>query len=214
MLRNGFGEHNIQGIGDKHIPLIHNVLNTDVALAVSDRATDRLGVLFGTDTGRSYLARPALGCGRSSSTGSTRSGSRASATSSGRSRPPSTTASARRTSSSRSRPTAPRCTAASASLRSRKYFPDGFDEVERRRGVRRAHARRRHRRPSRAHARRARADLQPRLLHLGRAAGHLDRASSRPGGSQSFWTEMRKAVDGWDELIAELNARTGVLEEL
>ena len=56
MLRNGFGEHNIQGIGDKHIPLIHNVLNTDVALAVSDRATDRLGVLFSTETGRRYLA--------------------------------------------------------------------------------------------------------------------------------------------------------------
>ena len=31
MLLNGFGEHNIQGIGDKHIPLIHNVMNTDVA---------------------------------------------------------------------------------------------------------------------------------------------------------------------------------------
>ena len=29
MLRNGFGSHNIQGIGDKHIPLIHNVHNTD-----------------------------------------------------------------------------------------------------------------------------------------------------------------------------------------
>ncbi len=56
MLRNGFGEHNIQGIGDKHIPLIHNVLNTDVALAVSDRATDRLGLLFGTDAGHRYLA--------------------------------------------------------------------------------------------------------------------------------------------------------------
>ena len=56
MLANGFGEHNIQGIGDKHIPLIHNVLNTDVALAVSDRATDRLGVLFGTETGRDHLA--------------------------------------------------------------------------------------------------------------------------------------------------------------
>ncbi len=55
MLWNGFGEHNIQGIGDKHIPLIHNVLNTDVALAVSDRATDRLGVLFGTDAGRDFL---------------------------------------------------------------------------------------------------------------------------------------------------------------
>jgi hypothetical protein len=56
MLWNGFGSHNIQGIGDKHIPLIHNVLNTDVALAVSDRATDRLGVLFGTDAGRAHLA--------------------------------------------------------------------------------------------------------------------------------------------------------------
>jgi cysteine synthase len=56
MLRNGFGEHNIQGIGDKHIPLIHNVMNTDVALAVSDRATDRLGVLFSSAVGRRYLA--------------------------------------------------------------------------------------------------------------------------------------------------------------
>ncbi len=56
LLDNGFGEHNIQGIGDKHVPLIHNVMGTDVALAVSDRATDRLGVLFGTDTGRAHLA--------------------------------------------------------------------------------------------------------------------------------------------------------------
>jgi cysteine synthase A len=55
MLLNGFGEHNIQGIGDKHIPLIHNVMNTDVATAVSDRATDRVGVLWNTDAGRRYL---------------------------------------------------------------------------------------------------------------------------------------------------------------
>ncbi len=57
MLAAGYGEHNIQGIGDKHIPLIHNVTNTDVVAAVSDRATDRLGVLFNTPTGRRYLAR-------------------------------------------------------------------------------------------------------------------------------------------------------------
>ena len=57
LLYNGFGSHNIQGIGDKHVPLIHNVVNTDVALAISDRATDRLGVLFGTDVGRAYLSR-------------------------------------------------------------------------------------------------------------------------------------------------------------
>jgi hypothetical protein len=57
MLYNGFGEHNIQGIGDKHIPLIHNVMNTDVVTAISDRSTDRLNVLFNTDVGRQYLVR-------------------------------------------------------------------------------------------------------------------------------------------------------------
>ena len=56
MLRNGFGEHNIQGIGDKHIPLIHNVMNTDLVVDISDRATDRLLVLLNTDAGRAYLA--------------------------------------------------------------------------------------------------------------------------------------------------------------
>jgi cysteine synthase len=55
MLYNGFGEHNIQGIGDKHIPLIHNVANTDVAVAVSDRATDALNVVFNSHAGREVL---------------------------------------------------------------------------------------------------------------------------------------------------------------
>jgi hypothetical protein len=57
MLENGYGEHNIQGIGDKHIPLIHNVMNTDVVCAISDTATDELDVLWNTDQGRSYLER-------------------------------------------------------------------------------------------------------------------------------------------------------------
>jgi cysteine synthase len=57
MLYNGYGEHNIQGIGDKHIPLIHNVTNTDMVIAVSDRATDDLGVLCASDTGLQYLAK-------------------------------------------------------------------------------------------------------------------------------------------------------------
>ncbi|HET9724756.1 MAG TPA: pyridoxal-phosphate dependent enzyme [Actinomycetota bacterium] len=55
LLRNGFGEHNIQGIGDKHVPLIHNVMNTDVVVDVSDRDTDALNVLFNTAEGRAYL---------------------------------------------------------------------------------------------------------------------------------------------------------------
>jgi cysteine synthase len=56
LLENGFGEHNIQGIGDKHVPLIHNVMNTDVVVAVSDRATDQLQVMFNTEDGLGYLA--------------------------------------------------------------------------------------------------------------------------------------------------------------
>jgi cysteine synthase len=56
MLYNGHGEHNIQGIGDKHIPLIHNVMNTDVVIGVSDAASDALNLLFGTERGRGYLS--------------------------------------------------------------------------------------------------------------------------------------------------------------
>ena len=56
LLNNGYGEHNIQGIGDKHIPLIHNAMNTDVVVAVSDRATDALNVVFNTSTGHELLS--------------------------------------------------------------------------------------------------------------------------------------------------------------
>ncbi len=55
LLRNGFGEHNIQGIGDKHVPLIHNVMNTDLVVDISDRDTDALNVLFNTVEGRNHL---------------------------------------------------------------------------------------------------------------------------------------------------------------
>ncbi|HEX6843680.1 MAG TPA: pyridoxal-phosphate dependent enzyme [Actinomycetota bacterium] len=61
MLRNGFGSHNIQGIGDKHIPLIHNVMNTDVVVDISDRHTDRLNVLFNTEAGHADLAARGIG---------------------------------------------------------------------------------------------------------------------------------------------------------
>lgn len=56
LLRNGYGEHNIQGIGDKHVPLIHNVMGTDFVIAVSDHATDGLSVVYNTPEGRDYLA--------------------------------------------------------------------------------------------------------------------------------------------------------------
>jgi cysteine synthase len=56
LLLNGYGEHNIQGIGDKHVPLIHNAMNTDLVIGVSDRATDGLNAVFNTDAGCRYLA--------------------------------------------------------------------------------------------------------------------------------------------------------------
>jgi cysteine synthase len=55
LLENGFGEHNIQGIGDKHVPFIHNVMNTDLVAGVSDMATDTLNLLCNTEIGRAYL---------------------------------------------------------------------------------------------------------------------------------------------------------------
>ena len=62
LLLNGYGEHNIQGIGDKHVPFIHNAFNTDYVIAVSDRASDALNLLFNTQPGRRYLAsRTGLG---------------------------------------------------------------------------------------------------------------------------------------------------------
>lgn len=55
LLCNGFGAHNIQGIGDKHIPYIHNVINTDFATGVSDSSTDSLYILFNTEEGKKFL---------------------------------------------------------------------------------------------------------------------------------------------------------------
>lgn len=55
LLYNGFGEHNIQGIGDKHVPYVHNVFNTDLVVAISDAATDSLGYLFNHPEGKRYL---------------------------------------------------------------------------------------------------------------------------------------------------------------
>lgn len=56
LLYNGYGDHNIQGIGDKHVPLIHNVMATDFVIGVSDRASNKLNLVFNTYAGRLFLA--------------------------------------------------------------------------------------------------------------------------------------------------------------
>jgi cysteine synthase len=55
LLYNGHGAHRIEGIGDKHVPWIHNLRNTDVAVGIDDEACMRLMRLFNEPAGRSYL---------------------------------------------------------------------------------------------------------------------------------------------------------------
>ena len=55
ILNNGFGGHRIEGIGDKHIPWIHNVKNTDMAIAIDDEDSQRLLRLFNTADGKKYM---------------------------------------------------------------------------------------------------------------------------------------------------------------
>jgi len=57
LLQNGFGSHRIEGIGDKHVPWIHNVRNTDLVIDIDDEAVVSLSRLFNEKTGREYLVR-------------------------------------------------------------------------------------------------------------------------------------------------------------
>ncbi len=55
LLENGFGAHRIEGIGDKHVPWIHNVKNSDMVIAIDDNAVTSLARLFNEPAGRAYL---------------------------------------------------------------------------------------------------------------------------------------------------------------
>ncbi len=56
ILENGFGSHRIEGIGDKHIPWIHNLRDTDMAIGVDDELPMRFLRLFNEPEGRKVLA--------------------------------------------------------------------------------------------------------------------------------------------------------------
>jgi len=55
LLNNGFGAHRIEGIGDKHVPWIHNVKNTDLVIAVDDNNSIGIIRLFNEPVGQEYL---------------------------------------------------------------------------------------------------------------------------------------------------------------
>jgi hypothetical protein len=211
MLANGFGEHNIQGIGDKHIPLIHNVMNTDVALAISDRATDRVGLLFGTSTGRDLLRRrgvpeaildalPSLGL--SSICNVLAAIKVAKQFNLGANDVIVTVATdgAAMYDSERS-------------LAEARYFPDGFDTVgaseivgEHLLGV------------ATDHMRELTYEERVRIFNLGyftwveQQGVPIEEFNARR--HQAFWEAQRARATAWDELIGEVNERTGVLEKL
>lgn len=59
ILNNGFGGHRIEGIGDKHVPWIHNVKNTDMVIAIDDEDSQRLLRLMNDPAGLQYLKEEA-----------------------------------------------------------------------------------------------------------------------------------------------------------
>ncbi|HOP49854.1 MAG TPA: pyridoxal-phosphate dependent enzyme [Ignavibacteriales bacterium] len=56
LLQNGFGGHRIEGIGDKHVPWVHNVRNTDMVVAIDDQDCMNILRLFNDETGKNFLA--------------------------------------------------------------------------------------------------------------------------------------------------------------
>ncbi len=55
LLLNGFGAHRIEGIGDKHVPWVHNTKNTDCVSAIDDEDCMRVMRLFNEDEGKKFL---------------------------------------------------------------------------------------------------------------------------------------------------------------
>jgi cysteine synthase len=56
LVSNGFGAHRIEGIGDKHVPWVHNVRNTDMVMAIDDLDCMMVARLFNEPAGQRYLA--------------------------------------------------------------------------------------------------------------------------------------------------------------
>jgi len=60
LLLSGFGDHRIEGIGDKHVPWIQNVRSTDIVIAVDDNSCMSLMRLFNEPAGKEYLKKQGL----------------------------------------------------------------------------------------------------------------------------------------------------------
>ena len=136
------------------------------------------------------------------------------ATCSPRSRPRSCSASAPTTRSSRSPPTARRCTRASGPRRSPPASAASSTTSTPARSSASISPTSRPTRTIECTERDRLADLQPRLLHLGRAAGHAVRAVRSSAAPRSFWRGLRRYLAVWDEMIRDFNAASPRLTAL
>lgn len=59
LLYNGYGGHRIEGIGDKHVPWIHNIRNMDMAAGIDDEAALRIMRVFNEPAGKEFLKKDA-----------------------------------------------------------------------------------------------------------------------------------------------------------
>lgn len=57
LYNNGYGGHDIQGIGDKHVTWIHNVMNMDAIMCIDDIETKRVLQVFAEEAGRETLVK-------------------------------------------------------------------------------------------------------------------------------------------------------------
>ena len=207
LLYNGFGEHNIQGIGDKHVPLIHNVMATDVVVAISDKATDSLNVLANTDAGRSFLASRGVSPEMLSADHLVRPvelvqrarGDQA------RQAPPSRRGRPRR---SQSPPTAPPCTRASSPTPSSATGRTASARSPPPRSTASTCSA-----PSEDHLLECTDTDRNRIFNLGYYTWVEQQGTSieefEARRDQSFWRSLLDMVPVWDDLIGELNARSG-----
>lgn len=60
LLYNGYGAHRIEGIGDKHVPWIHNVRNMDLVADIDDETVMRVMRLFNEPVGQAYMAEQGI----------------------------------------------------------------------------------------------------------------------------------------------------------
>ena len=211
MLENGFGEHNIQGIGDKHIPLIHNVMNTDVVVA-RQRPRHRRArrPVQHRRRARGYLVERHGVADADRGDALATSASRRSATCWPRSRRPSSSASARTTPSSPSPPTAPGLYDSERAKTIAARFGGEFTEVDAAEAFGEHLASVDDRPRARVHRAGPQPHLQPRLLHVGRAAGHAARGVRGPPIAARSGRTCGRYPAVWDELIDDFNARTGL----